>query len=238
MTLLHEEAIYLHQGKQFQVEVLDFDEKKAFVREVDVDYYTDANLAVQLRVLEVEQTTTPRPEITYSFGEVTVNAMATIFKKIKFETHENIGSGPIHLPEQEMHTNAAWISFPAEWTEKLGREKLERGLMGISHVLRHVAVLFVMCDANDLHVVPQVKATHSEQPTIFLYDRYPGGVGLSEEIYRNMEQILNEVQFVIDRCPCREGCPSCIGTDGEGKRWSLQLLSLIRGEGDSFVVER
>ncbi|MER2259406.1 MAG: DEAD/DEAH box helicase, partial [Priestia megaterium] len=97
MTLLHDEAIYLHQGIQYQVEYLDWDEKKAYVREVDVDYFTDANLAVNLKVLEADK---ERLEGTYSisYGDVMVSAMATIFKKIKFETHENIGSGPISLP--------------------------------------------------------------------------------------------------------------------------------------------
>ncbi|MFP6441731.1 hypothetical protein VST53_32225, partial [Pseudomonas aeruginosa] len=108
MTLLHEEAIYLHEGVQYQVEKLDWEEKKAFVREVNVDYFTDANLAVQLQVLDVEKERKIEMA-SIGFGEVSVRAMATIFKKIKFDTHENIGSGPIHLPEEELHTNAAWI---------------------------------------------------------------------------------------------------------------------------------
>ena len=96
MTLLHEEAIYLHQGIQYQVEKLDWEEKKAFVREVDVDYYTDANLAVELKVLEMDKVRKDQ-QVEIGFGDVSVLAMATIFKKIKFETHENIGSGPISL---------------------------------------------------------------------------------------------------------------------------------------------
>ncbi|MFP3489738.1 ATP-dependent helicase, partial [Staphylococcus sp. SIMBA_130] len=90
--------------------------KKAWVREVDVDYYTDANLAVQLKVLE-EDKHDPLPHTTATYGEVMVNAMATIFKKIKFETHENIGSGPIHLPEEELHTNACWFDFPESFVQ-------------------------------------------------------------------------------------------------------------------------
>src|SRR5690606_35071583 len=105
MTLLHEEAIYLHQGIQFQVEKLDWEEKKAFVREVDVDYFTDANLAVELKVLEIDKKRTfASAEIGY--GDVSILAKATIFKKIKFDTHENIGSGPITLPEEELHTSS------------------------------------------------------------------------------------------------------------------------------------
>lgn len=231
MTLLHEEAIYLHQGLQYQVEKLDWEEKKAFVREVNVDYYTDANLAVQLTVLEVDKERQCQG-IDYSYGEVTVQAMATIFKKIKFETHENIGSGPIHLPEEELHTSGAWISVRNS-RDEFTEEKLELGLIGAAHALRHVAPLYLMCDPTDLHVVPQVKAKHSEMPTIFLYDRYPGGVGLSEKAYDMMEDILTETERLVKNCHCESGCPSCIGMESAGKdakKNALKLLALLKGE--------
>ncbi len=211
MTLLHEEAIYLHQGTQYQVELLDWEEKKAFVREVDVDYFTDANLAVELKVLEVDKSRdTKNGEI--GFGDVSVTAMATIFKKIKFETHENIGSGPISLPEEELHTNSAWISLHEDVLLE-NREQFEQGLIGTAHVLRHIAPLFVMCDPQDIHVVPQVKAAHNEKPTIFFYDRYPGGVGLSEKIYLEIEQVLKGARDMVKNCQCESGCPSCVGTE-------------------------
>ncbi len=229
LTLLHEEAIYLHQGVQFQVEKLDYEEKKAYVREVQVDYYTDANLSVQLKVLE-EDESRRQQQAEYAYGEVSVHAMATIFKKIKFETHENIGSGPIHLPERELHTSAAWICFPEAVFESLGKEEVERGLVGLAHVLQHVAPLFVMCDPQDLHVIPQRKAIHSGQPTLFLYDRYPGGVGLSEQVYKEMETILFQAEQLISACPCDSGCPSCIGASEEGgKELALSLVRLAQG---------
>ena len=229
MTLLHEEAIYLHQGTQYQVEKLDYEEKKAYVREVQVDYYTDANLAVQLKVLEEDQTRR-LPEMEFAYGEVTVNAMATIFKKIKFETHENIGSGPIHLPEEELHTNAAWLSFSESILETVGKSEVERGLVGLAHVLQHVAPLFVMCDRMDLHVIPQRKAIHSGAPTIFLYDRYPGGIGLSEQVYKEMDTILFRAEELILSCPCESGCPSCVGAAEEGgKELALSLLRVAQG---------
>ncbi|WP_349407518.1 DEAD/DEAH box helicase [Pseudalkalibacillus sp. SCS-8] len=236
MTLLHEEAIYLHQGIQYQVEKLDYEEKKAFVREVDVDYYTDANLAVSLKVLEEDKSKT-YPMMDVAFGDVTVNAMATIFKKIKFGTHDNIGSGPITLPEEELHTSATWISFPEEMVKELSEQELEEGLVGLSNVMRHVAPLFVMCDVSDLHVVPQLKASHSQKPTIFFYDRYPGGIGLSEYVFEHITDILHEAEKVIRLCPCERGCPSCIGnemqhTDIKG----LALRFLMEGRSDSAYV--
>ncbi|RSD26541.1 DEAD/DEAH box helicase [Mesobacillus subterraneus] len=228
MTLLHEEAIYLHQGIQFQVEKLDWEEKKAFVREVDVDYFTDANLAVQLSVLE-EDKHRGNEDTEIGFGDVSVRAMATIFKKIRFETHENIGSGPIFLPEEELHTSSAWISLNKELSE-FGDDRLEEGLIGTSQALKHIAPLFVMCDPSDVHVVPQVKAAHNEKPTIFFYDRYPGGIGLSEKIYSGLEEILSQTKQMVKNCQCAEGCPSCIGTDTtsiHSKKDVVKILDLF-----------
>jgi len=234
LTLLHEEAIYLHQGIQYQVEKLDYEEKKAYVREVQVDYYTDANLAVQLKVLEEDESRQVQ-QTELAYGEVSVHAMATIFKKIKFETHENIGSGPIHLPEEELHTNAAWISFSENLLAAMGKEEVERGLIGLAHVLQHVAPLFVMCDRMDLHVIAQRKAVHSGNPSIFLYDRYPGGIGLSEQVYKEMDTILLQAEDLICSCPCESGCPSCIGTAEEGgKELALSLLCIAQG-GSPYV---
>lgn len=228
MTLLHEEAIYLHQGIQYQVEKLDWEEKKAFVREVDVNYFTDANLAVELKVLEVDKQRT-KPGIEVGYGDVSVLAKATIFKKIRFETHENIGSGPIYLPEEELHTNAAWISLNEDL--KFFREtRLEQGLMGAAQALKHIVPLFVMCDPQDVHVIPQVKAAHNEKPTIFFYDRYPGGVGLSDKIFDGFESVLLQALEMIERCLCENGCPSCTGADTSFetvKKDSVKILELF-----------
>ncbi|UXH44688.1 DEAD/DEAH box helicase [Rossellomorea vietnamensis] len=225
MTLLHDEAIYLHQGVQFQVEKLDWEEKKAFVREVDVDYFTDANLAVQLRVLETDKMR-ESDMFEVAFGDVTVQAMATIFKKIKFDTHENIGSGPIHLPEEELHTSSSWISLKD--AESFSQERLEEGLIGASQSLKSIIPLFVMCDPSDIFVVPQIKAAHNELPTIFIYDRYPGGIGLSEMVYEQIEKILVETTSMIERCPCQSGCPSCIGMEHSMDSAKLDSLKLLR----------
>ena len=224
MTLLHDEAIYLHQGVQFQVEKLDWEEKKAFVREVDVDYFTDANLAVQLRVLETDKLRESEM-FDVAFGDVTVQAMATIFKKIKFDTHENIGSGPIHLPEEELHTSSSWISLKD--AASFSQERLEEGLIGVSQSLKSIIPLFVMCDPSDIFVVPQIKAAHNEQPTIFIYDRYPGGIGLSEKVYEQIEKILLETSSMIERCPCQSGCPSCIGMEHSLETAKLDSLKLL-----------
>lgn len=225
-TLVHEEAIYIHEGVQYQVERLDYEEKKAYVREVNVDYFTDANLAVELKILHQDYEQTEREHLR-SFGEVTVNARATIFKKIKLRTHENIGSGPIHLPEEELHTSAYWITLQEENGGMKTANDLQYAVLGLANVLIHIAPLYIMCDPRDIRVVPQVKAVQSKLPTIFFYDRYPGGVGLSKRLYEVHHELLREARGVISRCGCLSGCPACVGPIEEvglmGKSLALEL---------------
>lgn len=233
LTLVHEEAIYIHEGVQYQVEKLDYEEKKAYVRLVDVDYYTDANLAVQLKVLQTHREmrvgTAER-----RFGEVTVNAKATIFKKIRLRTHENIGSGPIHLPEEELHTSSYWLTFSEQATAGMSANDLQYALLGLSNVMVHLAPLYLMCDPLDIRVVPQVRAVHDKMPTIFFYDRYPGGVGLSERLYELHDDLIGEAARHIEGCGCLSGCPACVGPIEEvgltGKELAVKLLVALRGE--------
>jgi DEAD/DEAH box helicase domain-containing protein len=229
-TMIHEEAIYIHEGIQFQVEKLDYEEKKAFVREVNVDYFTDASMAIQLKVLHVHK------EEEYSgllrqFGEVTINAIPTIFKKIRLRTHENIGSGPIRLPEEELHTSSYWFTFNEELSAGKSHQDLQFALLGIANVLVHIAPLYLMCDPFDIRVVPQVKAVHNQLPTIFFYDRYPGGIGLSERLYDVHATLMKQAQELILNCSCLSGCPACVGPIEEvgilGKKLALGLMQRL-----------
>ncbi|EFM12087.1 DEAD/DEAH box helicase domain protein [Paenibacillus curdlanolyticus YK9] len=226
-TLIHEEAIYIHEGVQYQVEKLDYAEKKAYVREVDVDYYTDANLAVELKVLHADKERVSG-EIVRTYGEVTVNAKATIFKKIRLRTHENIGSGPIHLPEEELHTSGYWFAFSEEAAAGKGTNEMQCALLGIANVLVHIAPIYLMCDPLDIRVVPQVKAVHTQRPTIYFYDRYPGGIGLSERLFEVHDELLTRAKRLIQHCTCLSGCPACVGPIEEvgllGKTQALKLL--------------
>lgn len=232
-TLIHEEAIYIHEGIQYQVEKLDYEEKKAYVREVKVDYFTDANLAVQLKVLHVEKESV-QGGLERQLGEVTVNAHPTIFKKIRLRTHENIGSGPIHLPEEELHTSSYWFTFEDRLTKGRTSNDIQTALLGIANVLVHIAPLYLMCDPLDIRVVPQVKALHNKKPTIFFYDRYPGGVGLSERLYEVHAELLEEAEHLIRSCSCQSGCPACVGPIEEvgllGKELALDMLAKARAE--------
>jgi DEAD/DEAH box helicase domain-containing protein len=226
-TLIHEEAIYIHEGVQYQVEKLDYPEKKAYVREVNVDYFTDASLAVELKVLHVDKER-ESGELIRQYGEVTVTAKPTIFKKIRLRTHENIGSGPIHLPEEDLHTSGYWFSFSEEAAARKSTNDMQCALLGIANVLVHLAPLYLMCDPMDIRVVPQVKAVHTKRPTIYFYDRYPGGIGLSERLFEVHEQLLEQAKTLITTCTCLSGCPACVGPIEEvgllGKQQALQLL--------------
>ena len=227
--LVHEEAIYMHAGRQFQVEKLDFAEKKAYVRQVDVNYFTDANLSVDLKILDTfEELNGP---VNLAWGDVRINALVSMFKKIRFNTHENLGSGPVDLPETEMHTTAFWLAFPPDSLGTMPLSAIQAGLISLANLVPQVASLHLMGDPRDLRAVSQVKAPFTELPTLYLYDNFPGGVGYSQEIYRIYRDIMQAVRKVITECHCVEGCPSCIGPvmqEGEtGKKPALQLLEVI-----------
>ncbi len=230
--LLHEEAIYMHEGVQYQVEKLDFDDKKAYVRRVNVDYYTDANLAVDLKVIDEFRSDTGKP-VHRSSGEVSVSSLVTMFKKIKLHTHENIGSGPVTLPELEMHTTSYWVSLP-ESIPDMSQTDVQNGLLGISNVLANAAPIYLMCDPGDIHVVYQVRATFTQRPTIYIYDSYPGGVGFSDKLYELHSELFETAAEMVRQCGCETGCPSCVGPLNEftgtdnPKELTLKLIEMIR----------
>jgi DEAD/DEAH box helicase domain-containing protein len=238
-VLLHEEAVYLHEGAQYHVDRLDWDEKKAYVRPVEVDYYTDALASVTVQVLDTFASAVGeglgrshgevrrgaadglRPvaalggssphELARHHGELKITSLASMFKKIRFHTHENIGAGPIHLPEQTLHTTGYWISVdPGLWV-LLGKESLEAGLQGVAHSLRHVASLRLMCDPRDLGSVAEVRSVSTQLPTVTIFEVYPGGVGFAARLYELHRELLDDAAALVRDCPCAAGCPSCIG---------------------------
>lgn len=236
--LLHEEAIYMHEGVQYQVEKLDFDDKKAYVRKVNVDYYTDANLAVDLKVIDVFREDNEKI-VQRSSGEVSVSALVTMFKKIKLHTHENIGSGPVTLPEMEMHTTSYWVSLP-EILPGLSQTDVQNGLLGVSNVLANAAPIYLMCDPRDIRVVHQVRATFTQRPTIYIYDNYPGGVGFSDKLYELHDELFETADAMVSACGCEAGCPSCVGPLNEftgtenPKELTMKLISIIRQGGGNI----
>lgn len=208
--LVHTDAIYLHAGRQYHVDELDWDEKKAYVREVSVEHYTDASMNVKIAVLDDLATDNSRP-VGRGWGEVRVTALPTIFKKLRLSDQDNVGWGKIDLPQQEMHTTAYWITFPVELERRIGRPAMEAGLLGAAHVLHQIAPMFLMCDPRDLGKVTEIRSPFTKAPTVHLYDVYPGGVGFSELLFQSHEDLLTRSSELIRACPCSDGCPSCVG---------------------------
>jgi DEAD/DEAH box helicase domain-containing protein len=233
--MVYEGAIYIHESRQYEIERFDYEHQKAYGRQVDVDYYTDAEAKTEIKVLDVAA----NADLAHgakSNGEVSVTTLPVMYKKIKFHTHENIGSGRIHLPEQEMHTTSYWMDFRPDSLEHAGipESDLGGGLKALSNVLVNVVPIYIMCDPNDIRSVSMVRSPFSQRPTIFIYDNYPGGVGYSEKIFRMHDALLEVARELITGCTCESGCPSCVGPSLEigetGKKSALKLLELAMTE--------
>ena len=265
LTTVHEKAIYLHGGQQYHVEHLDFKERKAYVKQVNVDYYTDAIRYTQVRVLEIAETekTAGRQDAgathhALSHGDVLVRSQVVGFKKIKFFTNENIGSGQLELPENEMHTTSYWITLERALLESLPYSISERqsGMFGLLYALASVATLLLMCDGRDLgtaigerppapgverdeftpmRMEEAVGSTAKEffEPNLYLFDAYPGGIGFSEPLFRAHDLLVRKTRELIQACPCEAGCPSCVGPAGDlapkAKEAALAILDRLCG---------
>ncbi len=385
MTLLHTEAIYMHDGRQYHVDFLDWDELKAYVRPVDVEYYTDAHLAVDLKVIDEWESTarpavveSPRTRATFEHdsqpipnvgdrprwielgsphpsplpegergsdldavpgagwgsegsgrgvplhplphpppsrgrgsesegepevfgrgeasgsgvalddelstltpalsqgerglesegergsdseggsggldggvdssgavphpnppprggrgsdlvvrghGEVAVTYLATIFKKIRLHTHENIGWGKIGLPQDDLHTGAFWIALPESVTAGVKTSTVEAALQGVGALLSNVAPLLLMCDPRDLHLSTQAKSPHTGLPTLYLWESVPGGVGFGEHLFRETPRLLSMALGMASSCGCADGCPGCVGPGTPGAK-AVAMLAL------------
>ncbi|HTV02568.1 MAG TPA: DEAD/DEAH box helicase [Luteitalea sp.] len=313
LSTLHEKAIYILEGALFQVERLDIEGRKAYVRSVECDYYTDAITYTKVNILdefesslgEAGQTSSdgrsgvsnparneadvdrhpgdnsgaseqpaaadtdievpgqaafseravppddglvPQPNRAgRSHGDVHVVSRVVGFKKIRFYTNENVGSGDLDLPEQQMHTTSYWLTVPRAVLLELPWSPDDRrdGISGLAAAMRSVAQLLLMCDRRDLGVSvdtgtgeagvggrPTAPATGDADAHVFLYDNYPGGIGFSAPLFRMHDQLLTQTGQLIASCPCEVGCPSCVGPVGDigprAKRVALDLLTRLQ----------
>src|SRR5580704_12068110 len=246
LTTVHPKAVYLHQGQQYQVERFEFDERRAYVKRVDLEYYTDAIRYTQVRVLEEAETARltrgePRRDAGASrtHGDVIVRSQVVGFKKIKFFTNENLGSGKLELPENEMHTTSFWITLERKLLAGLPFALSDRqsGIFGLLYALESMATLLLMCDRRDIGTAvgerpasPGIEQDWQEftttvtdpsrmkeffEPNLYLYDAYPGGIGFSEPLFQVHDLLLRRTRELISACPCENGCPSCVGPAGE-----------------------
>ncbi len=210
--LVHKEAIYLHEGNMYHVDNLDWDRKKAYVHRVAVDYFTDAITKTTIKVLTVDEDK-DAGMFRLGYGEIQVSGVTTGYKKIKLHTHENVGAGRVYLPELEMATSAAWVEIPDALAAELNfnENQLSGALQATANLMRNVAPVYLMCDPNDIRALPMVRSPFSHIPTIYLYDNYPGGVGLSFKFFTDPLPIVEAALQLVSHCPCEAGCPSCVG---------------------------
>jgi DEAD/DEAH box helicase domain-containing protein len=261
---LYEGAIYMVQSVPFQVERLNWEGRKAYVTRTHVDYYTDAIDYSKLKVLERFDGAIAG-DGTCHHGEVHVVRRVAGYKKIRYYTHENIGYGPVTLPDQELHTTSVWWQLPQEQLAArfASRQEALDGFLGAGYALQVVAKVAVMADAADLQKAVgdgngawfatsdgrgrgQLRSADGslvdpEQgdrfvPTIYLYDNFPGGVGLSEPLWRRQQELLQRASELVERCDCKAGCPACVGpvlaADEEAtttpRQIALQVLAALR----------
>lgn len=227
--LLHENAIYMHDARMFQVEKLDLAACKAYIRAVDVDYYTDADLNVSLHILDdLEHKPLPCGG-DVALGELRVSTIVKMFKKFKLDTHESVGFGEVRLPQTDLHTVGVWWTLPDNLILRYGNDALQGALVGVANLLSIVAPLYLMCAPRDINVVYQVKAPITDKPTLFLYDTYPGGVGLSEKAYHMQELLLEHALDIARGCGCESGCPSCVGPVSQvGEHGKADAIAILK----------
>jgi DEAD/DEAH box helicase domain-containing protein len=232
----------LHEARQYHVERFDYEQRKAYVKRVDCDYYTDAIDYTQVAVLETFESERLRDAFRVH-GDVRVNRQIVGFKKIKFYTGENVGAGKLSMPEQEMHTTAFWLHFPAAFLSALPYTPPEclSGVTGLGNALRTIAALLLMCDPRDLGVAVGQGTSDVFEPNLYLYDSYPGGIGQSAPLYRMTPQLLRQTAELLAGCSCEAGCPSCVGPAGEigdrGKEVAAAILKQLGSARDPVARE-
>lgn len=251
LETLHPKAIYMLESEQYVVEEFDYENRKAYVRKSNSDYYTDAITYTKIAVLDVFDET-GKEKFNHFYGDVHVFSQVVGFKKLKFFTNENVGAGDLQLPQREMHSTAFWLTIRNEALENLtisSEEKIE-AVTGIAYLMRHICAVILMCDVKDMGVTVEDNITNSTinrqsvrqfskekplpkdfEPTIYIYDSYPNGIGFSEVLFGKVEDILEQTLDAIARCNCERGCPSCVGppirsTDNhkDAARFILSLL--------------
>ena len=217
--MLFDQAVYIHRGEQYNVRKLDIENKKCYVSQSNLNYYTDAVVKTDIKVLEEDKRSSVSG-CSIAEGDVLVRKQVAKFKKIKYMSHENVGFGEIFLPEEEMHTRSAVFIFSensisGKAFEQVPDELKEHVIGRIGSLIKNVSPVFLLCDVHDIGVAERLRDPHFNEPCIYIYDNYPGGTGLSEGILSRSNEILNAAYERIKSCACEFGCPSCIGPDDE-----------------------
>jgi DEAD/DEAH box helicase domain-containing protein len=251
------------QSVPYQVERLDWEGRKAYCTRTRVDYYTDAIDYTKLKELECFDGTRAG-QGSARHGEVHVVRRVSGYKKIRYYTHENIGYGPVNLPDQELHSTAVWWQLPQSLLDEAFRSRQHAldGFLGAAYALHTAAIVAVMAEPRDLqkavgsgdggwsaHVdaggrgqirapdggIAMPDAFERFLPTVYLYDNFPGGVGLSEPLFRRAAELVRDAAVHVRSCACKAGCPACVGPvlaadehrEDTPKALALRVLDLL-----------
>ncbi|MDR1256241.1 MAG: DEAD/DEAH box helicase, partial [Spirochaetaceae bacterium] len=213
--MLFDNAVYLHRGSQYMVTKLDIPNRRAFVEETTVNYFTDGLVKADIKVLSEDEEFS-FPGYGAALGDVLVRTQVTKFKKLRFHTHENIGFGEISQGEEEMQTRALMLLFDdgseaGRLLAAAGEEAAASALTGAGKLIRQIAGVFLLCDGRDLGIAARVRDPHFGSAAIYIYDRYPGGAGLAEALAPRCPELFAAALQSLAACPCKSGCPSCVG---------------------------
>src|SRR5215468_6043408 len=251
-AMIYPKAIYMVEGEPFEVQELRYredEEKVAYVKKVVVDYFTDAISAKGVWILQ-RFTKQETPGLLAEQGEVLVAEKAVGFKKIKIGTMENVGSGEVELPQQEMQTTSAWLTVDPKVLAEIStqRDELVDGMRALTRLLHSLAPTFLLCDIRDIGAwlgdgspaaegqvvtreVMRAQLVEGDEftPTIYLYDNLPGGIGLAERIFEVLPDLLARGLETLEACSCPAGCPSCVGPVNEvGRQAKPVALALLK----------
>jgi len=239
MKECHPGAVYLHRATTWLVDTFDLLANEVIVHKEIPKYFTRPMTEKRTEILEVfEQKHSFGVKV--SFGRVQVTEKVTGFRKVHNITRKMISTTPLDLPEQIIETESLWVDIPKAIVKIMEQEKYH--FMGAIHALEHAMIalfpLLVLCDRNDIGGISCPIHQQTELASIFIYDGYPGGVGLTREAYRRMDSLMSQTEQTIATCGCTTGCPSCVHSPkcGSGnrpidKKACLALLAEILKKG-------
>ena len=241
----HPGAVYLHRGRDWLVTDLDPDGGNVTVSEKRLHYFTRPLASKEIEILATHRTV-DYGTFRASFGDLRVTDKVTGFQKRLLKGHKLIDTVKLNLPPQIFETQGLWIEIPPHLQRQFATE--QRHFMGGIHALEHAVIgvlpLLVLCDRNDIGGIAYPFHPQINGPAVFIYDGYPGGVGLCRQAFEELADLLAIALRSIESCPCETGCPSCVHSSkcGSGNRpidkeAARQLLHGLVPDGAGQEVE-
>jgi DEAD/DEAH box helicase domain-containing protein len=236
-STIHPGAVYLHMGRSYEVAELDLRSRRAMVMPVEGDYYTQVKKETEVYVEEV-RTTRQALGVELSFGAVSVSEQVIAYQRKRLGDNKVLDIVSLDLPEQDFVTQALWYVIGERMAAALPSEVLLGALHASEHGQIAVLPLIAMCDRWDIGGLSTNIHHQTGQPTIFIYDGHPGGVGITQRGYEVFERLVGDADRLIRECPCDDGCPSCVQRPKCGslnehlhKGGALELMGRMLAEG-------